>query len=67
MVILATAVAAMVDLHLLLTRTTFGRAIRATADNLAVARIVGIDTNRTIAAVVVGGIGNVYGAVVAAS
>lgn len=49
--ILATAVAAMVALQLLLTRTRLGTAIRATADNLPVAQVVGIDTNRVIAAV----------------
>lgn len=50
-VILATAGAAMVALQLLLTRTTLGKAIRATADNLPVAAVVGIDTNRVIAVV----------------
>lgn len=51
LVILATAVAAMVALQLLLTRTALGKAIRATADNLPVAAVVGIDVNRVIAAV----------------
>ena len=50
-VILATAVAAMLGLQLLLTRTALGKAIRATADNLPVAQIVGIDTDRAIASV----------------
>jgi branched-subunit amino acid ABC-type transport system permease component len=50
-VILATALAAMVGLQLLLTRTALGKAIRATADNLPVAAVVGIDTDRVIAAV----------------
>jgi branched-chain amino acid transport system permease protein len=50
-VILVTACLAMVLLQLLLTRTALGKAIRATADNLAVAAVVGIDTNRVIAAV----------------
>jgi branched-subunit amino acid ABC-type transport system permease component len=51
LIILATGVAAMVVLQLLLTRTTLGKAIRATADNLPVAAVVGIDTDRVIAAV----------------
>ncbi|MBI4012522.1 MAG: branched-chain amino acid ABC transporter permease [Candidatus Rokubacteria bacterium] len=51
LVILATAVAAMVGLQLLLTRTALGKAIRATADNLPVAAVVGVDVNRVIAAV----------------
>ena len=51
LVILATAIAAMVGLQLLLTRTALGKAIRATADNLPVAAVVGIDVNRVIAAV----------------
>lgn len=50
-VILLTACLAMVLLQLLLTRTALGKAIRATADNLPVAAVVGIDTNRVIAAV----------------
>ena len=50
-VILVTACLAMVLLQLLLTRTALGKAIRATADNLPVAAVVGIDTNRVIAAV----------------
>ena len=50
-VILVTAAVAMVLLQLLLTRTAIGKAIRATADNLAVAAIVGIDTDRVIGAV----------------
>lgn len=49
--ILATALAAMVALQLLLGRTALGKAIRATADNLPVAAVVGIDTDRVIAAV----------------
>ena len=51
LVVLATALAAMVGLQLLLTRTALGKAIRATADNLPVAAVVGIDVNRVIAAV----------------
>ena len=51
LVILATAIAAMVGLQLLLTRTALGKAIRATADNLPVAAVVGVDVNRVIAAV----------------
>jgi branched-subunit amino acid ABC-type transport system permease component len=51
LVILATAVAAMVGLQLLLSRTALGKAIRATADNLPVAAVVGVDVNRVIAAV----------------
>jgi branched-chain amino acid transport system permease protein len=50
-VILGTALAAMVGLQLLLTRTALGKAIRATADNLPVAAVGGIDTDRVIAAV----------------
>ncbi len=51
LVILGTALAAMIALQLLLRRTALGKAIRATADNLPVAAIVGIDVNRVIAAV----------------
>jgi branched-chain amino acid transport system permease protein len=51
LVILATAVGTMLVLQLLLRRTALGKAIRATADNLPVAAIVGIDTDRVIAAV----------------
>src|SRR5262245_8512531 len=51
LVILATGVAAMVLLRLLLIRTALGKGIRATADNLPVAAVVGIDTDRVIAAV----------------
>lgn len=50
-VILVTALVAMALLRLLLARTALGKAMRATADNLPVAAIVGIDTNRVIAAV----------------
>ncbi len=51
LVILPTALAAMVALRLLLGHTALGKAIRATADNLPVAAVVGIDTDRVIAAV----------------
>ncbi len=50
-VILVTSALAMAALQLLLTRTALGKAIRATADNLPVAAIVGVDTDRVIAAV----------------
>lgn len=97
--ILVAAVVCLLGLHILLQRTSLGKAIRATADNLEVAAVIGINTDRVImlvfavgsalaavagtliglesnlhptmgvtvgikafAAVVLGGIGNVYGA-----
>lgn len=99
--ILVTAVAAFITLHLLLRYTSFGRAQRAVADDPVLARVVGINTARiisltwlldgffaglagvalaatvgsfnnllgfnfllvTFAAVIVGGIGKMYGAI----
>lgn len=49
--IVVAALAFMLALHLLLQRTTLGKAIRATADNLEVAAVAGIDTDVVIAAV----------------
>jgi branched-chain amino acid transport system permease protein len=43
------AVAAVVILYLLLYRTTFGRAVRATMQDLTAARLVGIEVNRVAA------------------
>lgn len=46
-----------VALHLFLTRSTLGRAMRATADNPALARVAGIDPERMLrAAVLLGGV-----------
>lgn len=46
--IVASAVLTLVGLWFLLTRTSFGKAVRAISDDEEVARIVGIDTNRVI-------------------
>jgi branched-chain amino acid transport system permease protein/neutral amino acid transport system permease protein len=100
----ALAVALVFALYLFLTRTKMGKAMRATSDNMALARVSGIDTERVIwwtwaigaalagtagmllavfqaqlfpimgwrfllplfAAVILGGIGNPYGALVGA-
>jgi branched-chain amino acid transport system permease protein len=43
------AVAAVIVLYLILYRTTFGRAVRATMQNQAAARLIGIDVNRVAA------------------
>jgi branched-chain amino acid transport system permease protein len=43
------AVAAVVVLYLILYRTTFGRAVRATMQNQTAARLIGIDVNRVAA------------------
>jgi branched-chain amino acid transport system permease protein/neutral amino acid transport system permease protein len=48
LIIIAMAAAAMLALHLLLTRTQLGRAMRATSANLVVARSCGIRTDRII-------------------
>ena len=44
--VVAVAVAAMVLVHLLLTRTTLGKSMRAMSDDPALARVSGIDTAR---------------------
>lgn len=44
--IIALALALMLALHLVLTRTTLGKAMRATASNRVLAQSCGIDTNR---------------------
>jgi branched-chain amino acid transport system permease protein/neutral amino acid transport system permease protein len=48
LIIVAATVAAMLALHLLLTRTQLGRAMRATSANVVVARSCGIRTDRII-------------------
>lgn len=45
-VIIGIAVAAMFSIHLLLTRTTLGKAMRAMSDDSALASVSGIDTQR---------------------
>jgi branched-chain amino acid transport system permease protein len=50
MLVIALTVALMVALQLLLTRTTLGRAMRATAMNPALARVTGVDTDAVIRA-----------------
>jgi branched-subunit amino acid ABC-type transport system permease component len=45
-IIIGVAVVAMVGIHLLLTRTTIGKAMRAMSDNSALASVSGIDTQR---------------------
>lgn len=49
--ILAASVAIMVALHLIVTRTRFGRAMRATSFDRGAARLMGINVNRVIAVV----------------
>ncbi|MHB1612738.1 MAG: branched-chain amino acid ABC transporter permease [Actinomycetes bacterium] len=46
LVIIGVAAAVMVGVHLLLTRTRLGKAMRAMSDNPALARVSGIDTKR---------------------
>lgn len=50
MIVLGLALAAMVALHLFLTRTVLGKAMRATAMNPDLARVTGIDTAAVIRA-----------------
>lgn len=50
MLVIGLTVALMVALQLLLTRTTLGRAMRATAMNPALARVAGVDTDSVIRA-----------------
>lgn len=57
MLVIALTVVLMVGLHLLLTRTTLGRAMRATAMNPALARIAGVDVAGVIRATWVIGAG----------
>ncbi|WP_088315441.1 branched-chain amino acid ABC transporter permease [Kineosporia sp. R_H_3] len=45
--VLAVAVLALTGLHLALTRTAFGRRVRATADDPGTAALVGVDARRT--------------------
>lgn len=52
-VILATSLLILFGLWLLLTKTSFGRAVRAVSDDEEVAKIVGINTNKIIGAVFV--------------
>jgi branched-chain amino acid transport system permease protein len=46
--IMATALVAMVALHLLVSRTRYGMAMRATAENIEIASILGINTDAVI-------------------
>jgi branched-chain amino acid transport system permease protein len=48
LLVLAIAVVTVAALHLFLTRTTTGKAMRATAENPDLARVAGIDTRRII-------------------
>jgi branched-chain amino acid transport system permease protein len=48
MALIAVAVALLVAVHLLLTRTQIGRAMRALSENPALARVAGVDVDRTI-------------------
>jgi branched-chain amino acid transport system permease protein len=50
MVVAALAALLVALLHLFLSRTTLGRAMRATAENPALARVIGIDVARVVAA-----------------
>lgn len=50
MLVLGVTGAAVIGLHLLLTRTTLGRAMRATAQNPALARVAGVDVEGVIRA-----------------
>src|SRR5471030_3201700 len=74
--LLALAVIAMSGLVLLVEKTKMGRAMRATAENPRVAGLMGVDSNKVIVATfalgaglaavagVLGGIGNIYGAMI---
>lgn len=50
MLVIGLTAAVVLGLHLLLTRTTLGRAMRATAMNPALARVAGVDVDRVIRA-----------------
>ncbi|MES2225451.1 MAG: branched-chain amino acid ABC transporter permease [Patescibacteria group bacterium] len=50
-IILGSSVVVLIALRLVLTKTSFGRAVRAVSDDEEVAKIVGIDTNSIIGAV----------------
>jgi branched-chain amino acid transport system permease protein len=50
LLVIGLTAAAVVGLHLLLSRTTLGRAMRATAMNPALARVAGVDVDRVIRA-----------------
>jgi branched-chain amino acid transport system permease protein len=47
-VLLVVAAALLIGVHLLLTRTQIGRAMRAVSENPALARVAGVDVDRTI-------------------
>jgi branched-chain amino acid transport system permease protein len=66
--IVGTAAAMMTGLLLLVNRTRLGRAMRATAQNMEVAGLMGVDVNRVVAAtfVIGSGLGAVAGLLVAA-
>lgn len=57
MLVLGVTAAAVIGLHLLLTRTTLGRAMRATAQNPALARVAGVDVEGVVRATWVIGAG----------
>ncbi|MGG5818808.1 branched-chain amino acid ABC transporter permease [Falsiroseomonas sp. HW251] len=57
MLVISTTVALMIGLQILLSRTTLGRAMRATAQNPALARVAGVDTDAVIRATWVIGAG----------
>ena len=48
MALLAVAAALLIGVHLMLTRTQIGRAMRAVSENPALARVAGVDVDRTI-------------------
>lgn len=50
-IIILTSFLLMIGLHLLLSRTKLGKAIRAVADSITLAEVTGIDSNVTISAV----------------
>ncbi|NGM18665.1 branched-chain amino acid ABC transporter permease [Roseomonas stagni] len=57
MLVLGVTAAAVIGLHVLLTRTTLGRAMRATAQNPALARVAGVDVEGVVRATWVIGAG----------
>ena len=57
MLVLGVTAAAVIELHVLLTRTTLGRAMRATAQNPALARVAGVDVEGVVRATWVIGAG----------
>jgi branched-chain amino acid transport system permease protein len=67
--IVVLAAGVMLSLHLLIQKTRLGRAMRATAENPAIAQLMGVDINKVIAATFVMGsaLGAIAGVMVSAN